>query len=119
MDYDEARCAKRPELRVVPRLPRLQPPAASDSSRILHAGDLTLDVHRHLLWKANKEIHLSPKAFDLLSCLFKSQGDLVTHIKLLRTVWGPEDGNRLNTCGPTSGCFAIRSKMTRLVRSTS
>jgi signal transduction histidine kinase len=54
-----------------------------------------MDLDRHLLWKANEEIHLSPKEFDLLSFLFKNQGALVTHVKLLRSVWGPEYGNEL------------------------
>jgi K+-sensing histidine kinase KdpD len=54
-----------------------------------------MDLDRHLLWKAKEEIHLSPKEFDLLSYLFKNQGALVTHVKLLRSVWGPEYGNEL------------------------
>jgi DNA-binding winged helix-turn-helix (wHTH) protein len=62
---------------------------------ILHAGDLKMDLDRHLLWKANERIHLSPKEFDLLCCLFRNQGALVTHVKLLRVVWGPEYGNEL------------------------
>src|ERR1700730_17299015 len=95
MDYDQVLRAKRTELRSVTRLPETQDPGASHSRGILHAGDLKMDLDRHLLWKANEEIHLSPKEFDLLSYLFKNQGALVTHVKLLRGVWGPEYGNEL------------------------
>jgi DNA-binding winged helix-turn-helix (wHTH) protein len=76
-------------------LPEIQGSAASVSRGILYAGDLKLDLDRHLLWKANKEIHLSPKEFDLLSYLFKSQGSHVSHVNLLRGVWGPEYGNEI------------------------
>jgi DNA-binding winged helix-turn-helix (wHTH) protein len=62
---------------------------------ILRAGDLRMDLDRRLLWKANEEVHLTPKEFDLLSNLFKNQGALVTHVMLLRRVWGPEYGNEL------------------------
>jgi len=67
----------------------------ANAEGILHAGELKMDLDRHSLWKANEEIHLSPKEFDLLSYLFKNQGALVTHVKLLRGVWGPEYGNEL------------------------
>jgi hypothetical protein len=54
-----------------------------------------MDLDRRLLWKANEEVHLTPKEFDLLSYLFKNEGAVVTHVKLLRGVWGPEYGNEL------------------------
>jgi two-component system KDP operon response regulator KdpE len=67
----------------------------SEERRILHAGDLKMDLEQRLLWKAGEEIRLSPKEFDLLSYLFKNQGAPLTHVKLLRAVWGPEYGNEL------------------------
>jgi two-component system, OmpR family, KDP operon response regulator KdpE len=54
-----------------------------------------MDLEHRLLWKAGEEIRLSPKEFDLLSFLMKSQGVPLTHVKLLRAVWGPEYGNEL------------------------
>jgi signal transduction histidine kinase len=93
MDFDQVLRAQRTELRAVTRLPEIQGPGASHSRGILQAGDLKMDLDRHLLWKANEEIHLSPKEFELLSYLFENQGALVTHVKLLRRVWGPEYGN--------------------------
>jgi two-component system KDP operon response regulator KdpE len=62
---------------------------------ILQAGNLKMDLDRRLVWKAGEEIRLSPKEFDLLSLLWKNEGALLTHVKLLRGVWGPDYGNEL------------------------
>jgi two-component system KDP operon response regulator KdpE len=61
-------------------------------SGVLQAGDLRLELDRHLLWKRGEQIRLSPKEFELLAFLMKNQGAPMTHIKLLRAVWGPEYG---------------------------
>src|SRR5208282_4920588 len=62
---------------------------------VLQAGDLKLEIERHLLWKRGEPIRLSPKEFDLLALLMKNQGAPMTHVKLLRAVWGPEYGGEL------------------------
>jgi two-component system KDP operon response regulator KdpE len=62
---------------------------------ILHAGALELDLERHILRRAGEEIHLSPKEFELLAFLMKNQDVPLTHVKLLRAIWGPEYGNEL------------------------
>jgi two-component system, OmpR family, KDP operon response regulator KdpE len=67
----------------------------SEDLGILQAGDLRMDFERRLLWKAGEQIRLSPKEFDLLSFLMKSHDVPLTHVKLLRGVWGPEYGNEL------------------------
>jgi DNA-binding response OmpR family regulator len=95
MDYKQILAAKETELQSVAGLLEIQGASASDSRAILQAGELKLDLDRQLLWKANDEMDLSPKEFDLLSYLFKNQGALITHWKLLRAVWGPEYGNEL------------------------
>jgi two-component system KDP operon response regulator KdpE len=64
-------------------------------STVLQAGDLKLELDRHLLSKRGEQIRLSPKEFDLLAYLMKNQGAPMTHIKLLRAVWGPEYGGEL------------------------
>ena len=94
MSYDQALHAKRTELRPVTQLQEVQGGGASHPKGTLFAGDLKMDLDRSILWKGHKEIHLSRKEFDLLSYLFKNQG-IVTHVKLLRAVWGPEYGNEL------------------------
>lgn len=63
--------------------------------RILRAGDLKMDVERRLLWKRDEEIRLSPKEIDLLSFFMKNQNAPLTHVRLLRAVWGAEYGGEV------------------------
>jgi two-component system KDP operon response regulator KdpE len=70
-------------------------PARNVEPSSLHVGDLRIDFGRRTLWKSDQKIRLSHKEFDLLAFLMKHQGAPVTHIKLLRGVWGPEYGGEL------------------------
>jgi two-component system KDP operon response regulator KdpE len=65
------------------------------AEKVLRAGPLEMDVHRRLVLKAGREIHLSPKEFDLLAYLFRHQGAPILHTRLLQAVWGPEYGGEL------------------------
>src|SRR5580704_7509892 len=62
---------------------------------VLQAGSLSMDLHRRILWRNGKQVHLSPKEFELLAYMMQNQGAPLTHVKLLRSVWGPEYGNEL------------------------
>jgi len=62
---------------------------------VLRAGNLEMDLHDRILRRNGEEIHLSPKEFDLLAFMMKNAGAPLTHVKLLRTVWGVEYGNEL------------------------
>jgi DNA-binding winged helix-turn-helix (wHTH) protein len=64
-------------------------------SGVMQAGDLKLDLQRHVLWRRDDEIHLSPKEFDLLAFMMQNAEVLLTHAKLLRSVWGVEYGGEL------------------------
>jgi DNA-binding winged helix-turn-helix (wHTH) protein len=64
-------------------------------SGVIQFGDLTLDLERHIFWRGDDEVHLSPKEFDLLALMMKNADDLLPHMKLLRSVWGPEYGGEL------------------------
>jgi two-component system KDP operon response regulator KdpE len=68
---------------------------ASWISGVIQVGDLKLDLERQVLWRRSEEIHLSPKEFDLLALMMKNAGILLTHVKLLRSVWGSEYGGEL------------------------
>lgn len=61
----------------------------------LSIGCLKIDFLQRLLWRDAEQVHLSPIEFDLLSFLMKNAGAPLTHLKLLRSVWGPEYGNEL------------------------
>ena len=68
---------------------------ASWISGVIQLGDLKLDLERHMLWRSDDEIHLTPKEFDLLAFMMKNADVLLTHVKLLRSVWGLEYGGEL------------------------
>jgi two-component system KDP operon response regulator KdpE len=69
--------------------------ADGNGDSVLHAGALELDLERHILRRSAQEIHLSPKEFELLAFLMKNRDVPLTHVKLLRTIWGVEYGNEL------------------------
>jgi two-component system KDP operon response regulator KdpE len=79
-------------LRAVLRRTRLQD---APEAAILEIGELKIDFDRRLLWRGEEEIHLSPTEFDLLAFMMKNSGAPLTHVKLLRSVWGPEYGGEL------------------------
>jgi len=62
---------------------------------VIPAGALAMDLHRRILWRSGTQVHLSPKEFDLLAFMMQNQGAPLTHVRLLRSVWGPEYGNEL------------------------
>ena len=61
----------------------------------IQIGNLKLDRERRLFWRGNEEVHLSPNEFDLLAFMMKNAGVTLTHVKLLRSVWGIEYGGEL------------------------
>ena len=61
----------------------------------IHIGHLKLDLERRLFWRGDRQVHLSPKEFDLLTLLMRNAGSLLSHVKLLRAVWGLEYGQEL------------------------
>jgi two-component system KDP operon response regulator KdpE len=63
---------------------------------LLRAGDLELDINRHVLYRRGEIVHLTPTEFELLALLMRHQGAPLTHAKLLRSVWGPEYGTELD-----------------------
>jgi len=62
---------------------------------VIQIGNLKLDRERRLFWRGNEEVRLSPKEFDLLAFMMKNAGVTLTHVKLLRSVWGIEYGGEL------------------------
>jgi DNA-binding winged helix-turn-helix (wHTH) protein len=65
---------------------------ATWTSGVVQVGNLRLDLERHIFWRGDDEVHLSPKEFDLLALMMKNTDVLQPHVKLLRSVWGLEYG---------------------------
>jgi two-component system KDP operon response regulator KdpE len=62
---------------------------------VLRAGDLEVNLQQRTLQRSGKAIRLSPKEFDLLALMMRNKDLPLTHVKLLRAIWGPEYGNEL------------------------
>ncbi len=56
---------------------------------LVRIGDIEIDLAARLVRRSGEEIHLTPKEFGFLAELAKHPGRVVTHLHLLRTVWGP------------------------------
>ncbi|MBT2186127.1 response regulator transcription factor [Sphingobium nicotianae] len=52
-------------------------------------GDIEIDLTARLVRRAGEEVRLTPKEFGFLAELAKHPGRVVTHLQLLRNVWGP------------------------------
>jgi two-component system KDP operon response regulator KdpE len=66
-----------------------------DPDAEIRIGTIELDPVRRLVRKGGEPVHLTPKEFDLLHFLMAHPGLPITHVRLLRAVWGPEYGGEL------------------------
>jgi two-component system KDP operon response regulator KdpE len=53
------------------------------------AGDLRVDLQKRQVFLSDKEVHLTPIEYKLLTALVRSAGKVMTHRQLLKEVWGP------------------------------
>lgn len=74
--------------RVRATLRRLPAAAEEKESSVLTSGDFSFDLAARRISVAGKEVHLTPKEFDLLLYLFQNRGRVITHHNLLGAVWG-------------------------------
>jgi two-component system KDP operon response regulator KdpE len=65
-------------------------PAAREGAEpgVLEAGDFRADLLARSVRVGGREIHLTPKEYDLLVYLLRNAGRVVTHRALLAAVWG-------------------------------
>jgi two-component system, OmpR family, KDP operon response regulator KdpE len=73
--------------RVRAALRRAPSEAGAESSRI-ELGDFVIDLAAHKVSVRNKDVHLTPKEFDLLVYLARHAGKVITHRALLGAIWG-------------------------------
>jgi two-component system, OmpR family, KDP operon response regulator KdpE len=63
-------------------------PQASDEGTTIEEGDFRIDLESRSVQVDKKEIHLSPKEFDLLVYFMRHSGKVLTHRTLLASIWG-------------------------------
>ena len=73
--------------RVRAALRRASAPEQPETSPI-EAGDFRIDIPTRNVRVRNREVHLTPKEFDLLVYLARHAGKVLTHRTLLAAVWG-------------------------------
>jgi two-component system KDP operon response regulator KdpE len=55
---------------------------------IIEVGDFYIDRQKRIVTVRGREIHLTPKEFDLLAYMASSPGQVLRHRTLLNAVWG-------------------------------
>ena len=63
---------------------------SSQRPGLIERGDVRIDLAARRVWRATREVRLTPIEFNLLLELASRAGDAVSHEALLTKVWGPE-----------------------------
>ena len=75
--------------RVRASLRRATAPSINEAAQtVLESGDFHVDLEAHEVKVRGKEIHLTPKEFELLIHFIKHSGKVLTHRTLLSAIWG-------------------------------
>ena len=67
---------------------RRSPAAPTEETAVIEDGDFRIDLQKRKVAVSGKEIHLSPKEFELLLYFFQNSGKVLTHRTLLAKIWG-------------------------------
>jgi two-component system KDP operon response regulator KdpE len=63
---------------------------AADASGVVRIGPLELDPSRRRVTVGEREVHLTPREYELLKALVSHAGRVASRGRLLRAVWGVE-----------------------------
>ncbi|HEX8765436.1 MAG TPA: response regulator transcription factor [Candidatus Acidoferrum sp.] len=66
--------------------------APGDALPSFESKDLTIDFEARRVTVRDRDVHLTPKEYDVLKHLVANQGKPLTHRRLLQAVWGPDYG---------------------------
>lgn len=78
------------------RKSRAAMPIASESTRVLEASFIRLDVDRHTVFLQDQPIELTKREFDLLQCLMENKDIVLSRDTLLEKVWGYDYAGETN-----------------------
>jgi two-component system KDP operon response regulator KdpE len=67
---------------------RRAPAQTSGADAVIEVGDFRIDTEAHSIRVRGREVHLTPKEFDLLVYLTRHHGKVLTHRALLAAIWG-------------------------------
>ncbi len=63
-------------------------PEEAEAARVIELGDFHVDLDSRVVRVGTKEVHLTPKEFDLLVFMAQHPSKVLTHRVLLGAVWG-------------------------------
>lgn len=66
-------------------------PTVSRGAISIEVGDFNIDLEAHSVAVRGKEVHLTPKEFELLTYFAQHAGKVLTHRALLSAVWGGQN----------------------------
>ncbi|WP_175956372.1 response regulator transcription factor [Schaalia sp. Marseille-Q2122] len=72
-------------------LRRREPSSAEDVDEVLEVGGLRLSVDRHEVRVDGQVVSMPLREFELLACLARNAGRVLTRSQLMERVWGTED----------------------------
>ncbi|KAA0987927.1 response regulator [Pseudomonas sp. ANT_J12] len=61
----------------------------ADNSSVLSFGDVRIDIERRVVERSGAPLHLTPLEYRLLVHLCSHPNRVLTHLQLLKAVWGP------------------------------
>ncbi len=62
---------------------------AGSTEAVVAAGDVTIDLARHIVKRGSETVHLTATEYKLLAYLATNAGRVLTHNQILEHVWGP------------------------------
>ena len=60
----------------------------NNASTLIEAGDFRINLESRTVTVGGREVHLTPKEYDLLTYLIRHPGKVITHYALLGALWG-------------------------------
>ncbi len=75
---------------VLRRARRAQAPEAGRDEGLLMVGDLRIDVAARKAWVGKRQLELTLTEFEMLWCLARNAGHVLTREQLFRQVWGSD-----------------------------
>lgn len=68
---------------------------SEEQVQLIEIGDFEIDLAAHRVTVRRREVHLTPKEFDLLLYLARHPGKVVTHRTLLSAIWGGQSAEQV------------------------
>ncbi len=87
---------KTPELSARIRAALRRTPSTQGPSGRLTLGSTEIDFDQRQVTSRGRQVHLTPKEFDLLSYLTAHANKVIPHRQLLQAVWGPDYGDQVD-----------------------